>query len=768
MRHIPGLPCNLLALLISTQVLPALAQESAKPEPKPETAERAATPASAPAPEAPPADAPAKATRIVITGETVGARQTRANVKITAADLDYYPPGVSADKVLERVSGIQMGSSNAFGGDGFESTINMRGFAKDSIGFSVDGIPNGRTTLGGGSVPTRYFDSSNLAGVDVSQSAGIVGSPSHQALAGHVNYLTQDPERRFGLRAEAAGGNAEFGRVFARMDSGQWAPGATSYLSASRQKWVVSYVDDPAGENTRDHVDFKTVVKFEGGAVIKLRSSYNDRKEESGTNIVTLQQFRTNPKRDGYTDTWTGVPAIDRNYREFKGNPRKDVITYLDGTLPLADNLKLTAKGYYHTQRGIGKESGLGNAGFPGLDGQATSLYFRANEYRMIRRGALAELSGRQNNLVDWRVGAWYELSKRSQVRNWYPVLDEASGPDHGSVTSATSEDKHWDNQIAMVYAANRSSLLDGRLRFDYGVTYLDNRVDYTAPIHDSRTSRFNFVNEARVDSGVLPKVGAVYALSDGTEVFAGYAKNAASVTDATLEGGSAATLAAATTVGEMDTANAFDLGLRQKGENYALGVQAFLIDSKETVAADIVGTLQSENVDQGRRIHGMEVTYSARLGDSWRLYGAYTYQKGEYKLVGVDAAGYPARGFIRDGAALVGIAPHNLFLEATWRPLEDLKVALNGRYVSSRAGYYANPRVANSGVDERLPSYALFGLNASYNFNRVSIGLNIENLAGKKYISGIAPELMTSPSTIGRYFIGAPRTVVLWTKVEL
>lgn len=763
MRPLPGLPRNLLALLISTQVLPVFAQEAAKTEPS--SSEPAA---AAPAVAAASAPAVKSMEKVVITGEAIGVRQTRANVKITAADLDYYPPGVSADKVLERVSGIQMGSSNAFGGDGFESTINMRGFAKDSIGFSIDGVPNGRTTLGGGSVPTRYFDSSNLAGVDVSQSAGVIGSPSHQALAGHVNYLTQDPERRFTARAEAAAGTADFGRVYARIDSGELAPGLTSYLSVSKEQWKVSYVEDPAGKNGREHLDFKAVAKLDNGTVIKLRSGYNDKKEESGTNIVTLRQFNTDPKNDGYTDRWTGTASSDRNYRELKGNPRKDVLSYVDVDMPLAASLKLNTKAYYHTQSGIGKETGVGTGGFPGMDGNANSIYFRANEYDLDRRGVLAELSRKHSDLIDWRLGAWYEQANRRQMRNWYPVLDEASGPAYSSVASFTSEDKRWDNRIAMGYVANRSSFMDGRLKFDYGVTYLDNDVTYNAPIHDSRTSRLNFVNEAKVDSGVLPKVGALYALSDKTEVFAGYAKNAASVTDATLEGGARATLAAAVKVNKMDTANAFDLGLRHKADSYALGVQAFVIDSKETVAADIVGTLQSDNVDQGRRIHGMELTYSGRVGDDWRLYGAYTYQKGEYKLSGVDANGSPERGFIRNGAELVGIAPHNLFVEATWRPLEDLKLALNGRYVSSRAGYYANTRVANSGVDERLPAYTLLGLNASYSFNHVSFGVNVENLTDKKYISGIAPELMTSPSSVGRYFIGAPRTVVLWTKFEL
>lgn len=759
MKPRPRFSRNLLAILISTQFPSVYAQVVTPPVEVPAEAQTGA--------QRQPLTGTTNFGTIVVHGNSIGMRQVRANVKITEADLGYYPPGVSADKVLERVSGIQQGSSNAFGGDGFESTISMRGFAKDSIGFSIDGIPNGRTTLGGGSVPTRYFDSSNLAGVDVSQSAGVIGSPSHQSLVGHVNYLTQDPEKRSGARVEAAAGSADFGRVYGRIDTGEIASGVTSYLSLSKQKSRVSYVDNPAGVNGRDHVDLKVKANLDGGAVVKLRTSYNNRTEESGTNIVTLAQFNANPKADGYTDTWTGTPAIDRNFRGLKGNPREDRITDLQATLPLGGGLKLDGKLYYHTQVGIGKEAALGNGGFPGLDGRATSLYFRANQYDMTRRGALAELADKASDLIDWRVGAWVERSDRQQLRNWYEVINESVGMDYKSTPATASEDKRWVNSIKTIYAANRSSMFDNRLKLDYGLTFIDNQVDYAAPIQDSRTAKFNFVNQASVSSGPLPKMGAVYSLSDNTEVFAGLARNAASITDATLEGGAATKQSTAITGTKMDTANAFDVGLRHKGANYAVGVQAFFIKSEETVAADIVGTLQSENVNQGRQIGGVEVTYSARTGD-WRLYSALTLQSHKYVLGDVDAKGNPAKGFIRDGADLVGIANQNLFLEATWTPTDELKLAMNARYVSSRAGYYANPRIANNGVDERLPAYTMLGLNASYNFGKTTVGLNIDNLTNTQYISGIAPELMTSPSTVGRYFIGSPRSLMIWLKMDI
>jgi iron complex outermembrane receptor protein len=780
----PGrLVLKLLPLLIGTQVLPAWAQTSPAAPTAPQEAPPAPAAASAPQaePEAkPPAPAatgtPAQLDRVLILGNAVGERQTRANVKITAADLDYYPPGVSADKVLERVSGIQVGSSNAFGGDGFESTINMRGFGKDSIGFSIDGIPNGRTTLGGGSVPTRYFDSSNLGGVDVSQSAGNIGSPSHQALVGHVNYVTQDPESRFGGRAEVAGGSAGYRRAYARIDSGELASGLTGYLSLSQDRWKVSYVSDPVGENRRDHIDLKLVKKLEGGGVLKLRSGYNDRQEESGTNIVTLSAFNANPKSDGYTDTWltTGtaadIAANHRAYRGLKGNPRTDQLTSAEVNLPVVGSVTANAKAYYHTQHGIGKETGRGTAlgvGH-GLDGNADSVYFRANNYQMTRRGVLGELTGRDGDLLDWKLGVWGERYNRRQFRRWHPV--SMSGPEYGDAVT-TSEDKHWFNTISMVYAGNTSKLVDGRLKLEYGLSYMDNQVDYNAPIHDSATDRFNYVNEASVNSGVLPKIGAVFTLTPSTEVFGGYAKNAAAVTDATLEANANTTLATARTVKDMDTANAFDLGVRHKGDNFVVGAQAFLVRSTETVAADIPNSLQSQNVDQGRRIRGIELTYNGRLGDDWRLYGAYTFQKHRYELSNAKANGSPEVGFIRNGEPLVGIADQNAYVEATWRPAEDWKLAANGRFVSSRAGYYANPTPTSppgTTTDQRLPGYALFGVNGSYTFKHGSVGLNIENLTDKAYISGIAPELMTQPSSVGRYFIGAPRTFILWLKLEM
>ena len=94
MRSLPALPRSLLAFLISTQVVPALAQEAVKTEP--------ATEAGAPV------DSKAMS-KVVVFGDAVGAKQARANVKITSA---ASIPGASrTHKFIPSTAGVTVAKS---------------------------------------------------------------------------------------------------------------------------------------------------------------------------------------------------------------------------------------------------------------------------------------------------------------------------------------------------------------------------------------------------------------------------------------------------------------------------------------------------------------------------------------------------------------------------------------------------------------------------------------------------------------------------------
>ena len=177
-------------------------------------------------------------------------------------------------------------------------------------------------------MPNRFLDTSNLAGIDVSQSAGVIGSPSRQSLVGHINYITQDPESDAGARFDFSVGSHSYERYYLRYDTGEIADGTTAYVSASFQDTDV-WIGEGTGKNERLHIDAKLVKEFDNGAMLKLRNSYNDR-DANGYNIVSLLQtpcaaephrcffdpfaptnpaFSLNPNTDGYTDDWTGGPA---------------------------------------------------------------------------------------------------------------------------------------------------------------------------------------------------------------------------------------------------------------------------------------------------------------------------------------------------------------------------------------------------------------------------------------------------------------------------
>ncbi len=718
-----------------------------------------------------PSGAPVQTVDVHGFASSIGFSTSRANVTITKEELGDYAPGVSGDKVLERVSGIQQGSSNALGGSTFDATINMRGFEKDSIGFSIDGIPNGRTTLGGGAVPSRFFDSSNLASVHVSQSAGDIGAPTNQALAGQIDYVTADPTDKFGAAGELSAGSAHTRRAYVLINSGEVAGGFKGYVSASRSESQVSYVPNPSGMNTLDHLDLKVERDFDNGAVVKLKYSYNDVDETSAANVVTLQSFKANPKTDGFTDSWTGNPLQDVNYRSFYGNPRKDQMTYLSISAPVLEHELIDVKVYNARQDGVGKFAALGNS-LTALDGSANSLYFRANDYNINRNGVLAELSGSQSQYLSWRAGTWIEGYNSGQHREFYLLTDPTIGDAYASTSSLTSSRLHWHDHTGMFYVANTSTFGDGKFRADYGLTYLKSSVDFDAPILSDTASvlskdKFNYQGRARANSGILPKIGLLYRIDEADQIFAGYSKNAASIGDPTVQANSTPDSAPLSSSNKMDTANAFDLGVRRKGDSYSVGLQGFVINAKQTFASDIPSNLTVQNVPEGRDVKGIELNYTQVVG-GWTFYNAATVQQCKYRLENVDANGYPLSGFIRNDSACIGIASKNLFSEVAYQATPRFKVAANLRLKSGWTGYYANPNVAGSGSDDHIASSALLGLNMAYKFDRQQVGLDLQNITDRHYISGVAPELESSASSAGRYFIGAPRSVYVWYRLEL
>jgi iron complex outermembrane receptor protein len=299
-------------------------------------------------------------TVVEVTGHVMGKGEARANSVIDKETIQEQPAGLDPLKLLARVPGLQVSSSDALTGS-FSMRVTMRGLNKEQIGISVDGIPNGSTLSNGGTMPNRLLESANLVRVDASQTAGDLGTPSNQALGGYIDYRTRDPAKERGGDVELSTGSFGYQREFVRVDTGKSALGTSAYLDYSHE-YVRTWPNEQTGRNHRRHADLRVLQDLGGGSSLRATVSYNDFADNDYDSVALRAvaapfykaTFETNPNSDGLTDHWTGNPAIDQNYRGTRGINSTDTLAHVDWTQRFGETGKLTLKPYLHKQDGNG------------------------------------------------------------------------------------------------------------------------------------------------------------------------------------------------------------------------------------------------------------------------------------------------------------------------------------------------------------------------------------------------------------------------------
>jgi outer membrane cobalamin receptor len=786
-------------------------------------------------------------TVVEVTGHVMGKGEARANSVIDQETIKQQPAGLDPLKLLARVPGLQVSSSDALTGS-FSMRLSMRGMNKEQIGISVDGIPNGSTLSNGGTMPNRLLEPANLVRVDVSQTAGDLGTPSGQALGGYIDYRTRDPARERGGDIELSAGSFGYQREFLRADTGKSALGTSAYIDYSHE-YVRTWPGEQAGRNRRQHADLRVLQDLGGGSSLRATFSYNNF-TDNDYDAVALRAvaapfykatFGGNPETDGLTDRWTGDPSIDQNFRGTRGINSKDTLTHIDWTQRFGETGKFTLKPYLHKQDGNGwfyvpytqlpsngvaystvapggaptavvqecyknqyqrttsgalvpvaavaipagsSAAALKTAGCPVAAKYAMNpvaswgareATTRRSDNSIDRKGALAEAAVTLADIHRVRVGGWYEHIDREKVRNWFDVADpKVSGAFAGAPYSVT-QDRHYSSNTAMAYVQDKMSLMGDRVEIDLGATYQRFSESYLSPVEFSGT------RSLRVSSKLLPKLAALYRVSDEWEVFASGSKNFSAIPDSVFEGTAAVD---ARNGIKPETAINKDIGLRWVRDRYGLALTAYDIDYRDRISIqngnpngdifsrDAKTTFQNQG---GISSRGVELTGRA-TGDTYELYANVAYNDAHYVAETV------AEG-IKAGDPVLGAPRRTAFAEAVWKPLETWRAGVNAKYVGEAAGTYGD--VANTVVTggpafyprEYMPAYTLVGLSLSYRpkggflgyFRNAELAFNVDNLFDKRYLGGVGAELTTSnPLTSGRYFLGSPRTLFFTLRASL
>ncbi len=489
---------------------------------------------------------------IAIVATPSGRGETRGANAIGKRELREQAAGTSALKVVERLPGVNMQSSDPWGAYEWANRVTIRGFQTQQIGQTFDGLPLGDMSYGNfnGLGIGRAVDPENLAGADVAQGSGAIGTASANNLGGVIQYASDAPRGTAGFTVRQTVGGANTYRTTGRWDSGLFMSGdngVSGYLSFTRQdndKWkgsgLPSSPENPGlfarrgffhnGQTWQEQVNAKSVA-FLGAHKLTGFYSFSNRSEADYVDFSLARWNQSGRSWDQFTD-WatakqyaTTAGQEDEAYWQSSLGARRDHLAYLRGEFALGD-ATLSVQPYLHRNKGNGDWT----APSYGASWSPDPLYFRQTQYTDGRNGANVTLSMTvAGNALE--AGTWYEGNTTTIRRPAWRLVNYQTGPevDFNNVIRLNF-DRTGDITTTMAYVQNTNRLLDDRLKLTYGGKYLN--VDAKFHSNGNTINAPTFGDAGRPDFQVtakgtfLPQVGAVLSVNESEQLFANYSEN--------------------------------------------------------------------------------------------------------------------------------------------------------------------------------------------------------------------------------------------------
>ncbi len=237
--------------------------------------------------------------------------ESRATNSLTPVELELVTPGVQMEKLLDRIPGINVTTTDPFGFYEFGNNIRVRAFDITKLAVTLDGVPMGNNSPRYGNPIGRFLDTENLETIKVSQGAGDVTTPAYESLGGSLAYFTKDPSKEVGSQLSATVGSFAQKRVFGKFEFGELSPGLTAYISAS------SFEFEPRGleglaKGTSRRFEAKSKYEFAKGS-ITARYTYNDRDDFDTADISWQDYIDLETKSGKYPLGYTEYSPIENN-----------------------------------------------------------------------------------------------------------------------------------------------------------------------------------------------------------------------------------------------------------------------------------------------------------------------------------------------------------------------------------------------------------------------------------------------------------------------
>ncbi|WP_115717370.1 TonB-dependent receptor domain-containing protein [Gallaecimonas mangrovi] len=709
----------------------------------------------------------------------VGTRIAYANNSTTEDTKAFTPSMSSVNDLLDMLPGVSVGEGGVFGSDDWSTTITMRGFTLNGsthqLGMTVDGVPNGGSTYGGGSKANRFLSTEDTGRVEVMQGTSDVSSPSLDALGGTFNYISAAPNEQRGSKVSVTTGDDDARKYYLRYDTGRIFDGTTtSYLSLSHNnnnRWMQESANIQGADDL--YASYKAVSEL-NWATVTSRISYDD-VDESNYNSVSLAQFNEDPTWDRLTGNWTGNPELDQNYAAAWRTLRKNTLAYMRFDMSPSNNTRLVITPYYHHMTGRGdwlppylvETNGSGSV-LTDTDGNALTAYcqdssgnyitdesqctssdsylssYRHTHYRKDRYGSTVKLNWDLSAFNTLTTGLWAEYSDRREYRDWHQVIDPATSMEYDHNAYYRQYDYDYIQNTSNYYVQDKWIL--GPVTINAGV-----RQFFVNIKQKDNQQGGNEVASLTSDSDLLPMFGIVWSFAPSWEVYSGYSENYKALDDSLLS--SDLDISSL----KPETAKNIDLGLRYFGQNLTVTTALYHIkfdnriteiDQNIASGIDYLGESDSEYVNVGGiESQGFEGSLSWDMTTNWNLYSSLTFNDSKYtanSLMDVNDA------YVDLHNNEVGGSPRKMAVVSLNYKEGAYRGGIEAKYTGSYYGDYEN--------QDTIPSHTISSLYGGYHIDlgskdlkSLDLSLNITNLTDKAYLAG---------GNDGSYYIGAGRTV--------
>ncbi len=227
------------------------------------------------------------AQRIRIAGLIHEEDATKSKSTVAQEYLSTQLAGQSVVQSLNLVPGVNFTNNDPYGASG--GNIRMRSFDGNRISLMVDGIQ--LNDSGNYAIYTnQQLDPEVLERATVNLGTTDVDSPTASATGGTINLSMARPKKTPAVQLRTTLGKYDFGRVFARVDSGEFGPWDTSsYLTYSYQAY--DKFKGP-GELRRAQLNGRVYQALPGDHNFMSLAIHGNRNRNNSYNSVSLAQFR--------------------------------------------------------------------------------------------------------------------------------------------------------------------------------------------------------------------------------------------------------------------------------------------------------------------------------------------------------------------------------------------------------------------------------------------------------------------------------------------